>query len=480
MRCRPRDVNLQLPDDVLLAIFDFCVIEGSTTKKEIEGWQSLVQVCRQWRTVVFGSPRRLNLRLFCATKTQTPVRDTLDIWPALPLVIRGGVDDVDETEELDNIIAVLERSDRVCYINLSNLSHSGHNAAAMQKSFPELTHLRLHSNNVTTIVPDSFLGGSAPRLQLLRLDGIPFPGLPKLLLSATHLVTLHLRNIPHSGYIAPEVIVTALSTLTSLETLGLGFWSRESFPDGESPRPPPPPLTRSVLPVLSKLDFEGTNNYLEDLVARIDTPQLSSLRITLFSPDIFDDTPQIIQFISRTPNLKAFKEARLTFMNVARLTLSSSNGSGYGVLDVKILRRSSNWQVYLMGQVCTSCLPPLSSLEDLYIYEDPRLPQNWKDNVSSTNWLELLHSFSAVRSLYLCEEFALRIAPVLHDLVGGRTTEVLPALRNIFLEGLQPSGPVQERIAKFVAARQLSGHSIAISLWERGGASLGLGTTTYS
>ncbi len=31
---------------------------------------------------------------------------------------------------------------------------------------------------------------------------IPFPGLPNLLLSATHLVVLHLWNIPNSSYLA--------------------------------------------------------------------------------------------------------------------------------------------------------------------------------------------------------------------------------------------------------------------------------------
>ena len=112
-------------------------------------------------------------------------------------------------------------------------------------------------------------------------------------------------------------------------------------------------------------------------MALIDTPKLSSLRVTLFCQTIFGVTPQFIQFISRTPNLEAFKEARLTFMNVAAgITLSSPNGSGYGVLKVKIICRLSNWQVISMGQVCTSCLPPLSSLDDLFIYEDPRLPQN--------------------------------------------------------------------------------------------------------
>jgi hypothetical protein len=37
--------------------------------------------------LVFGSPRRLNLRLGCTPKTHT--KNGLDIWPALPLVVEG-------------------------------------------------------------------------------------------------------------------------------------------------------------------------------------------------------------------------------------------------------------------------------------------------------------------------------------------------------------------------------------------------------
>ncbi len=43
----------------------------------------------------------------------------------------------------------------------------------------------------------------------------------------------------------------------------------------------------------------------------------------------------------------------------------------------------------------------------------------------------------------------------------------LPILQNIFLEGFEPLGPVQEGIGLFVAARQLSGHPIVVSLWDR-------------
>ncbi len=111
-------------------------------------------------------------------------------------------------------------------------------------------------HGVTPIVPESFLGGSAPRLRRLSLNHTPFPGLPNLLLSATHLVDLHLWRIPNSGYFTPEAIVTGLSTSTSLKVLWLGFESPLSRPKRERRRPPP--LTRSILPALTRFRFKGS------------------------------------------------------------------------------------------------------------------------------------------------------------------------------------------------------------------------------
>jgi hypothetical protein len=94
------------------------------------------------------------------------------------------------------------------------------------------------------------------------------------------------------------------------------------------------------------------------------------------------------------------------------------------------------------------------------------LPPRWKDE---TQWQEILHTFTAVKNLYVCKEFARRIASTLQDLIGERErgTDVLPALESISLEGLQPSGPIQEDIGKFVSARQLSCRPITVSPWER-------------
>ena len=451
-----------LPDDILLEVFEFLMDESLIPTLEAKWWQSLVHVCRRWRSVIFRSPRRLKLRLRCTART--PVQDMLDIWPPFPLVV---VDfPYSPTEDMDNVLAALERRDRVDKIYLSEGNGFSFEKvfAAMQEPFPELTFLELWSNEETVpIVPDSFLGRSAPRLRYLMLGGTSFPGLPKLLLSATNLSGLYLWNFPHSGYISPDAMVTALTALTCLGSLVLEFQSPRSHPDQASRLPPPP--TRPVLPTLTAISFKGVCEYLDDLVARIDAPQLNRLYITFFN-DIIFDAPHFIQFISRTPTLKQLEIAHVVFeYHAARVSLSQT--FGYGSLEVRISCRELDWQVSSLEQVCTSCLPPLSRTEDLYIHSDPYSQPHWQDNIENSLWLELLHPFTALKSLHLSKEFVPRIAPALQELVGNRTTEVLPTLQIILLEELKPSEPVQEGIEKFVAARQLSGHSIAVSLWER-------------
>ena len=80
--------------------------------------------------------------------------------------------------------------------------------------------------------------------------------------------------------------------------------------------------------------------------------------------------------------------------------------------------------------------------------------------------LETLHPFSAVKNLYLSEEIILCVAPAFRSLTGNRTTEVLPNLENIFLEGVVPFHELED-IQQFVAARQVTGHPIAIVPWQR-------------
>ncbi|KAF8266396.1 hypothetical protein EI94DRAFT_198508 [Lactarius quietus] len=64
--CRGPTVKV-LPDNVLLEIFDFDRLSSTDRSWEHPWqWHRLVHVCQRWRRVVFSSPRRLDLRLFCS------------------------------------------------------------------------------------------------------------------------------------------------------------------------------------------------------------------------------------------------------------------------------------------------------------------------------------------------------------------------------------------------------------------------------
>ena len=447
-----------LPDDVLQNIFHFYMKEYSifSTKRRVESWQSLVHVCRRWRNVVFGLPRSLNLQLCC--KPETPARDTLDVWPVLPLIVSGST----TLSGTDNVIAALGRSSRVYKVNLRGLADGQLEEilAAMQVSFPELAELRLSSCAETPpVIPDSFLDGSAPRLRSLELDEISFPGLPKLLLSATHLVHLVLSDIPHSGYISPEAMVDLLCGLPSLEKLILEFISPQSRPDLESRSLPPPKL--SILPALDDFHFKGGTDYLEDLVTPIDTPQLKTLGITFFNQIDFD-TPQLSQFIIRTPKLGRHN-AHIQFNDRNTIVTLEAHS---GTLEIEISCIEPDLQLWSVAQICNS-LPPLFTVKDLYIeYEYSK--QVWKNGaIDNDLWLELLLPFTAVKNLYLSQVFAPGITAALQELVGAGIAEVLPSLQNIFVEGLEPRGPLQKNIRRFVGARRRSGHPIVVSVWER-------------
>ena len=456
-----------LPDLALLEIFHFYM--NDEEKERVEAWRPLVHVCRKWRQVVFESPRRLDLWLYCGAGT--PVKEKLDIWPHLPIAIWGY--GVVRMRGVDNIIAALGHSDRICQLGLENISSSRFEKvlALMQQPFPELTYLKLWSHDKEVpVIPTSFLGGSAPRLRTFDLEGIPFPGLPKLLLSATQLVRLELYGIPHSGYIAPDAMVAALSVLTRLETLVIKFIFPYDSPlgvnstDWKSRRPPLP--TRNLLPVLTKLDFVGVDKYLEDLVSRIDVPELNNLEITVFHQLIFD-TLQLTHFISRTPKFKPYDEASIIFSNWdVSVTLPRIFDRTKDItlsLGVEGLSTRSDWEVSSLVQVCRSFFPQtfIPAVEHLDILDDTCLELRCLDYIESSQWLDLFRPFTAVKYLYITRYIAPHIARALRELVGERVTEVFPALQNLLLDDTEP---VRETIEPFIAARQLAGRPVAVCI----------------
>ena len=468
-----------LPDDVLHHIFLFdresydSYEEGQTGYRTTLswGWDRLVHVCQRWRSVVFGSPNILDLKLVCRPWTR---RGLTGVWPPLPIVITNVVD-VSMPQDYKFWAATMHRA-RVCELKLVRLSSLlvKRLISVMQEPLPALIHLFLSFDRFCSIpfrsgypiVPEGFLVGSAPRLQSLTLRCIAFPTLPKLLLSATDLVDLELRNIPHSGYISPQAIITGLAVLVNLESLILGFQSPQSRPNRGS-RPPQMP-TRTVLPALTRFEFKGVSEWLEDFVARIDVPLLDSIFIILFHQLIFD-IPELGQFMRRATRFQALDGVHLDFeySSVHVGYLPPTTRYFEGNTGLKISCRKFDWQISSLVQVFTPFFPSIHIVEHLFIYEPLYFQDEWPEEIESPQWLEVFHPLTAVKSLYVCKEFAPSISLSLKELVEERVTDVLPALNNVFLEEFKESGPVHEAIRLFVSARQLIGRPVAISQWNR-------------
>jgi len=380
------------------------------------------------------------------------VEKLLDIWPPLPIYICAFYNArKSPLRGVTNIVAALEQQNRVRGIWIFDVPNSLLNESVAMKSLPALTTLVLSSNDEKAPgLPDLFLGGSAPRLRTISLKGVPFPGLGKLLLSATDLVVLSLDDIPHSGYISPEAMVASLSSLTRLDLLDLRFRSPRSRAVRENRHPSP--LTRVVIPALTRLYFTGDSEYLEDIMSRIDAPLLDKMNITFFNQLVFV-TPQLRHFISRTGIFRAPDCAHI-FFDDGHVTVKPSRR-----LSLRILCEPSDWQLSSLSQLYNSALSPLPTLEHLEVHN---LLEYWEDDMENVQWLELLHLLPSLKDLVLSGKTFRLVAPALNELDGESITEVLPALQNIVIQGPQPSEPDNKAIGKFIATRQLLGSPVTV------------------
>ena len=209
-----------------------------------------------------------------------------------------------DDEDLDNVLAAVEHSNRICEIYIGDVSDYALEriTAVMRRPFPEMTVCILASFcQIVMDLPDLFLGGSAPRLEWLMLEGIPFWALPSLLSTATNIYCLRLHDIPASGYIPIEAMVDCLSLMTRLEELVIKF--RSSHPLVDRTRRHLPPSTSAVLPRLSRRSLCCEAEYLEDFFTSIKASLQYHVHIEFLTPGIFD-VSRVSMFIqSMLPNI---------------------------------------------------------------------------------------------------------------------------------------------------------------------------------
>ena len=441
-----------LPDYVFLRIFDFCFLGRYT----FNWWHPLVHVCRRWRQLIFASPRRLNVQLHC--RGTTPVREKLHYWPILPLAIAGAVPS--DPIEQDNFVAAFEHRDRVrtVFCGLTTLQIETL-ATMMQGPFPALTSFQLGNfyapgHQGVPVLPDRFLDGSASSLQEITLNGVYLPTLPTLLLSASNLVDLHLYDMS-ATMISPEAMVTGLAAAKRLKDLILEF----HLPNARHEIIVTPP-TRAVLPSLTGFQFLGEFEYLEDLVARMDCPRLKFIKVSFSFQPVHISVPHFLQFIDRAEDLKLapFRCADANFgQREVYFNLDSSR------MPEPHSHLTIHFSCYLYPQI-QSIKPFLEQLSAMFstiyhlsvsLFEDvPLLP-----DMGDLGSLDLFRRFSAVETLHVGGRFVRLVDHILDDLVGTNIdTEVMPALRVLYLDGQRPSRSVR----RFIATRKKSGYPVTV------------------
>jgi hypothetical protein len=180
--------------------------------------------------------------------------------------------------------------------------------------------------------------------------------------------------------------------------------------------------------------------------------------------DLIFDIPRLRNFIDRTEGLKLPNQARIEFSGqTIEIVFAQFRFS----LAIKCERL--DWQLSSITQIFSEQLPLLSHVEQLELDELSHLNSEWIDDpdMDSSQWLELFRLFVAAQSLHVSERLVSPVARALQDLTAQMATGVLPVLRSLFLEGLQPSGPVHEAIKSFDSTRQLSQQPVLIQRWER-------------
>lgn len=354
-----------------------------------------------------------------------------------------------------NVVDALQHRGRVTDIRFKSVTSAELISffTAMDHPFSSLTYLSLESiEDDDSFLPADFLGESAPSLRTLLLERIAFPALPTLLLSTTQLVTLRLSSVPTIGYMLPGVIASCLVLLPNLEQLGLEFHSPDTSDDEMDVDESGPSLpTRAVLRSLVSFHFEGISQYLEDLLAQIDAPNLQTMSAT-FHDDI-THIPQLLRFTDCAgrfgPPIRAMVEFEFW-----RVILKFMPSDGFQLV---IIYKQSVEQVSSMALVCRELLPLVSRVERLDLYCSSRPP-----STDSNLWLDLFQPFISVQRLFVSTNVWPDVTPPLQELIGEGPAKILPELRVLFLEEFQPSTDAQKSIESFITVRRLSNHPVVV------------------
>jgi hypothetical protein len=271
-------------------------------------------------------------------------------------------------------------------------------------------------------------------------------------------------------------MATYLSTLTRLKTLDIGFHS-PTHPKRKNRRLPPP--IRSVLPVLTRVNFHGVSEYLEVLAGRIDAPRLEFFGISFFNQPVID-IPQTIRFLSHLESHSAYLAFDPTgYVKILFYPPPSPHSSFIMSTNLSwsIGCKGLDWQVFCAAQIFSQIIHLSSRVEELDIQDrylwDKNVPPGIgirPDDIDPTIWLDLFRTFPSVRKLRMSDEMEPFIAAALQRSAARSAPDVFPSLESLSIDKPQVTRnkATKESIGSFVTAREHSGHPVTVHRTKSG------------
>ena len=280
------------------------------------------------------------------------------------------------------------------------------------------------------------------------MTGIVPLGLTKLLSSSRCIVDIQLHECPGIGFFSPKSLLNALSELTKLQSLPL-----ELLPNAAHIAVPHPSV---VLPTLTSLKYQGTNEWLKDILAILHTPRLANVEITFFNEPILDlpESWMEMQMSYRRSEI-LFSEDSISIF----LTRPASTFKFQVFFQPNDLRHSS------LVDFCTRYSAFLSSVEDLRICVTPT--SSWQNDSDREEWLEVIRAFGGTKWFHLDGNSG-STTEIALALQSSETVTVLPALHKLCIrEPVSRFASLREAVVSFMQSRMLSFHFIGVKYERR-------------
>jgi hypothetical protein len=384
------------------------------------------------------------------------VLKALDLWPALPIALEyGGSPELNPPapEDEENILAALNRSDRVSSIHLTLTKLLLEKLSAIEGQLSELEDLVLLSRNGRQLIlPRTLLW--APRLRRLHSTRVAFSAPLQLLSSSRDLVDIQLHDISDDGCLSPMALADAFARMAQLRSLSLRVRFAAMLPVSKEHV-----VQRVIISSLSCLKYQGTSKYLDSFLARLDAPRLTNIEITFFAETRFN-VSNLNEFIHRTEIRKLQGRADILFSEGSVSISSTQSFPAY--LKLQVLCDLLNRQVLSISQLCGH-LPSFYLVDDIRIEATGKRSSSWQYEVSvdCETWAMLIRSFKAIKCVRLAGDISVEIMRALR--LSRRYSTLLLVLSQLCIYGPCSSyPPLRELVVSLMVDRRLTGRPIEV------------------